>query len=120
MNFCKLAIAVALLLSLTSNYASSYELATHAKITNAAYLQSKLGSPSRGLERTLGIDTSTDAAYRAFSPGNARTKVQDTDMVRSIFIALCYVYRPDPCVGADPCVGVVLADGDGVWRIESM
>ena len=33
-----------------------YELATHAKITNAAFVQSQLGGPNGSLQRVLGID----------------------------------------------------------------
>lgn len=68
MNFCKLAIAIAPLFALTSHPASAYELATHAKITNAAYLQSNLGLQSSGLLRTLGILFSArEAMWRALT-----------------------------------------------------
>ncbi len=71
MNFCKLVIAICPLFALASTQASAYELATHAKITNAAYFQSKLGSPSGGMHRALGIDVWTYPAATSKFPFQA-------------------------------------------------
>ena len=68
MNLYKLAIAIGPLFALTSNHATAYELTTHAKITNAAYLQSKYGSASSGLQRALGIDVWTLPSITKASP----------------------------------------------------
>ena len=71
MNVCKLAIAFGPLLALAPFHSSAYELATHAKITNAAYFQSKLGSPSGVLHRTLGIDVWTYSSTTRVLPFRA-------------------------------------------------
>ena len=87
-------------LLLLSTNGIAYDPVTHTFITGKAIEMSVLKDRPK-LEQ-LGLHkfsvTKTNTALLE-SSADLGAKVVLPDRVRSIFIALCYVYRPDPCVG---------------------